>query len=199
MTPPDKVARPAGGRSLSPCAIPFELVPHPLLIPPFGLAVFRRRQGRCQGSRGGRLAQPLTTPLPERSCSQVEWRSGRRWVLTRRRLAQQLPRRHASIRTLKGVPAGDSVHVGVRDVPVLQSTRRSQAAPAVPPRPATISQSPGLGQREQLSLGSCGVRSSKSQSSGPGVVLVAELLKLNYDRAPAPAVTAAARSAWYSG
>lgn len=45
-----------------------------LLIPPFGLAAVWRREGCCQGSRCGRLAQPLTTPFPERSSSQFEWR-----------------------------------------------------------------------------------------------------------------------------
>ena len=117
-----------------------------LWIPPFDLAVFRRREGRCQGSRWGRLAQPLTTPFPERSSSQVEWR-----VLPRAlgcRVLERLPSPCFHSHS-QGVLGLDSVHVGVRDVPVLQSTKRSQVVPAVPPRPATISQSPGL-QRESL-------------------------------------------------
>ena len=79
----------------------------------------------------------------------------------------------------------DSVHIGVRDVPVLQSTKRSQAAPAVPPRPATISQSPGL-QRESLRGPAAGLSSSTVHFDGGSPFLGIVHYQRNYDRAPAP-------------
>ena len=165
-----------------------------MLIPPLDLAVIGRREGCCQGSRCGRLAQPLTTFFPERSSSQVEWR-----VLLLTLVAgfggvavAMLPF------ALSRVLGLDSVHIGVRDVPVLQSTKRSQAAPAVPPRPATISQSPGL-QRESLRGPAAGLSSSTVHFDGGSPFLGIVHYQRNYDSAPAIAPTAAARSAWYSG
>jgi len=149
-------ARPTGGRGVLPTQFAFPSIFSTPLIPPFGRVAFRRREGCCQGSRGGRLAQPLTTRFPQRASSQVEWR-----VLPPLLSGPGLPPgwfwRSSLVATLpfalsKESLVWDSVHVGVRDVPVLQSTKRSQAAPALPPRPSHDSQSPGQGFSGNLSF-----------------------------------------------
>jgi hypothetical protein len=91
---------PTNGRAVGvaqPFYVPLDFS-QPLLIPPFDLAVIGRREGGCQGSRGGRLAQPLTTFFPERSSSQVEWRV---LLLALGCRVWRGCRRQASIRTLK--------------------------------------------------------------------------------------------------
>ena len=111
--------------------------------------LFRRREEGCQGSRCGRLAQPLTTLFPERSSrpdrmtdrSALACALGCRPVWVREEIPS-LPRFHSHSRGVLGLGLGARWCPGRSGAAIYQTV---SSGVALPPRPSHESQSPGQG------------------------------------------------------